>query len=76
MKPTLEDYFKDTPIDDHTICEDDIFHNHKLFTDMMTEAVCIIDFQKRNFYDISDHGFLLCGYSCSEAKIFQRNYSS
>ena len=68
MKPSLEDYFKDIPIYDHPICEDNIFLHHALFTDMMIEAVCIIDFQKRHFYDISDHGFLLCGYSRSEAK--------
>ena len=68
MKPTLEDYFKDIPIDDHPIDEDNIFLYHNLFTDMMTEAVCIIDFQKRTFYDVSDHDFFLCGHSRSEVK--------
>ena len=68
MKPALEDYFKDIPIDDHTECKDNIFLHHDLFTDMMNEAVCIIDFQKRNFHDISDHGFLLGGYARSEVK--------
>ena len=68
MRPTLEDYFKDIPKDDHTECEDNIFLHHDLFTDMMIEAVCIIDFQKRIFYDVSDHGFFLGGYSQNEAK--------
>ena len=68
MKPTLEDYFKDIPIDDRTVCNDNIFLHHDLFTDMMIEAACIIDFQNRNFYDVSDHGFFLCGYSRSKAK--------
>ena len=57
MKPTLEDYFKDIPKDDQTVCEDNIFLYHDLFTDVINEAVCIIDFQKRNFFDVSDHGF-------------------
>ena len=68
MKPTLEDYFKDIPKDDHPIDEDNIFLYHDLFTDMMTEAVCIIDFQQRTFYDVADHGFFLCGHSRSEVK--------
>ena len=68
MKPTLEDYFKDIPIDDHTVCEDNIFLHHNHFTEMINEAVCIIDFQNRNFYDVSDHGFLLCGHSRNEVK--------
>ena len=68
MKPTLEDYFKDIPIDDRAVCEDNIFLHHDLFTNMINEAVCIIDFQNRNFYDVTDHGFFLCGYSRSEAK--------
>ena len=68
MKPSLEDYFKDIPIDDHLVCEDNIFLHHALFTDMMIEAACIIDFQKRLFYDVSETGFFLCGYSRSEVK--------
>ena len=68
MKPTLEDYYKDIPAYNHSVDEDNIFLHHSLFTDMITEAVCIIDFQKRNFYDVSDHGFFLCGYPRSEVK--------
>ena len=68
MKPTLEDYFKDIPIDDHTVYEDNIFFHHNHFSEMINEAVCIIDFQNRNFYDVSDHDFFLCGYSQSEVK--------
>jgi len=68
MKPTLEDYYKDIPQDDLIECEDNIFLYNNLFTDMMIEAVCIIDFQKRTFYDVADHDFFLCGYSRSEAK--------
>ena len=68
MKNTLEDYFKDIPIDNHTISEDNIFLHHEFFTDMINDAVCIIDFQNRNFHDVSDHGFFLCGYSRNEAK--------
>ena len=68
MKQSIEDYFKDIPTDDHPVCEDNIFLHHDLFTDMMTEAVCIIDFQKRNFYDVANHNFFLCGYPKSEVK--------
>ena len=68
MKPSIEDYFKDIPIDDHPVCEDNTFLHHDLFTDMMIEAACIIDFQKRNFYDVADHDFFLCGYPQSEVK--------
>ena len=68
MKHTLENYFKDIPIDDHTISEDNIFLHHELFTNMINDAVCIIDFQNRNFHDVSDHNFFLCGYSRNEAK--------
>ena len=68
MKPTLEDYFKDIPIDDLPIREDNILLHHNYFTDMMIEATCIIDFQKRELYDVSEHGFLLCGYSKNEVK--------
>ena len=68
MKPSPEDYFKDIPIDDLPVCEDDVFLHHDLFTDMMIEAACIIDFQKRNFYDVANHEFFLCGYSRSKVR--------
>ena len=74
MKPSPEDYFKGIPIDDHPVCEDNIFLHHDLITGMMIEAVCILDFQKRNFYDVSDHGFFLCGYTQSEVKSMGYNF--
>ena len=67
MKPSLEDSFYDIPIDGHSVCEDNIYPHYSIFMDMI-EASCIIDLQKRNFYDVSDHGFFLCGYSQSEVK--------
>ena len=67
MKPTPEDYYNGIPIDDHPVCEDNLFRHNKIFTGIMREAVCIIDFQNRNFHDVSDHNFFLCGHSRGEA---------
>jgi len=61
MVPTLDDYYKDIPIDVKP--KDDVFLDHIQFTDMMIEASLIIDFQKRNFYNVGNHDFFLCGYS-------------
>jgi DNA-binding CsgD family transcriptional regulator len=37
------------------------------FSEMMMEAVYIIDFQKQNFCHVADHGFFLCGHSREDA---------
>ena len=66
MKPDLDDYYKDLQID--TESEDDGFSDHIQLTDMMIEASLIIDFQKRNFYNVGNHDFFLCGYSLEEVK--------
>jgi hypothetical protein len=47
------------------------------FSEMMMEAVYILDFQKRNFHYVADHGFFLCGHSREDAmntgyEFFQR----
>ena len=68
MKPTLADYYKDILLYPQSGSEDDKLFNHELFTDMMIEASCIIDFQKQNFKSVGDHGFFLCGYPLEKAK--------
>ena len=68
MKPTLDDYYKDIPISELESLKDNVFSNHSYLTDMMIEASCIIDFQKRRFHDIGKHGLFLNGFSLETAK--------
>lgn len=68
MSPNFDDYYKGISIPALLVSEDEVFVNHELFTDMMTEATCIIDYQKRNFYDVGNHDFFLCGYLPEKVK--------
>ena len=66
MKPALNDYYKDIQLCAQS--KEDVFLNHIQFTDMMIEASLIIDFQRRNFYNVGNHDFFLCGYPLEEVK--------
>ena len=68
MKPALDDYYKDIQFHIQAEPEHDVLFNHAHFTDMMMEASCIIDFQKRIFKGVGAHGFFLCGYSLEAVK--------
>ena len=66
MKPALDDYYKDIQL--YTQSKEDVFLNHIQFTDIMIEASLIIDFQRRNFYNVGNHDFFLCGYPLEKVK--------
>jgi DNA-binding CsgD family transcriptional regulator len=52
----------------------ELFACYESFSDMMMEAVYILDFQKRNFHYVGHHDFFLCGYSQEEAMNLGYNF--
>jgi DNA-binding CsgD family transcriptional regulator len=42
-----------------------IFENWR-FTNMLSEAIYVLDFKNRNICYVSDNGLLLCGHSCTD----------
>jgi DNA-binding CsgD family transcriptional regulator len=60
------DFFKGIPEQAPVTDGVEISFNPGDFSEIMMEAVYILDFQKRNFCHVADHGFFLCGHSREE----------
>ncbi|MDR1202105.1 MAG: LuxR C-terminal-related transcriptional regulator [Tannerellaceae bacterium] len=66
-EPTMLDFFEGIPEQVPVSDGVEISFKPEDFSGMMTEAIYILDFQKRSFHYIADHGFFLSGYSREEA---------
>jgi hypothetical protein len=64
---TVSNFFEGIPEQVPVTDEAGILFNPEDFSEMMMEAVYILDFQERKFHYVADHGFFLCGYSREEA---------
>ena len=64
----IDDYFEGIPKSAPIMGEDDLQISFPDFSSMMTEALFVLDFQKRSFLYVSPHNLFLCGYSIEKVK--------
>jgi DNA-binding CsgD family transcriptional regulator len=64
---TVSDFFKGIPEQAPVTDSTETLFSPEDFSEMMMEAVYILDFQKRNFCHVADHDFFLCGHSREDA---------
>jgi DNA-binding NarL/FixJ family response regulator len=60
-------FFEGRPVIKQLSEESDIYIRLKDIADMVTEAVYVLDFQKRCFHYVGDNDLFLCGHSSDEA---------
>jgi DNA-binding CsgD family transcriptional regulator len=63
---TVQSFFEGIPECISTPCETGVPFDCEDFANIVTEAVYVLDFQKRCFHYVADHEFFLCGYSQEE----------
>jgi Response regulator containing a CheY-like receiver domain and an HTH DNA-binding domain len=67
-----DDYFEGIPISNIPIDEERIIKSYSDLSNMLSEALFVLDFQKRNFLFVPRHNLFLCG--CTPEKVKKDGY--